>query len=153
MSCSLSSPFFSLDVFPRGASIRPPEERKEFWTNLFRLPDQERERERERCKSWILDRRRCWGKWSIGIVILYTYFRIVCKWLIYYEKKIVASKGKPFNPRQMETICRVNDKLFGGVQQPRVSLWAKGFSTFCIVELTETLEYHFYGWLSAVGTY
>lgn len=47
MSRSLSSPFFSLDVFPRGASIRPPEERKEFWTNLFRLPDQERERERD----------------------------------------------------------------------------------------------------------
>lgn len=86
----------SRPLFPRGASIRPPEERKEFWTNLFRLPDQERER--ERCKSRILDRRdrrRCWGKWSIGnpIVISYTYFWIVCKWLIYCEEKIVASKG------------------------------------------------------------
>lgn len=37
----------SRPLFSRGASIRPPEERKEFWTNLFRLPDQERERERD----------------------------------------------------------------------------------------------------------
>lgn len=49
----------------------------------------------------------------------------------------------PFNPRQMETICRVN-----GV----VNTGPRGFPRFA-PELTETLEYHFYGWLSAVGTY
>lgn len=86
----------SRSLFPRGASIRPPEERKEFWTNLFRLPDQEREREMQVSNS----RSKEGSKTLLGkmidwnpIVISYTYFWIVCKWLIYCEEKIVASKG------------------------------------------------------------
>lgn len=46
----------------------------------------------------------------------------------------------------METICRV-DGVVNNVTR------AKGFSAFCVGINTETLEYHFYGWLSAVGTY